>query len=144
MFGRDTPVFGYYSGGEIVPAVARYDEARRSVVPVLGIPHDDGHPPGLGRGVRGRASCPSAFLKPRAGISAPRLERSETTLDRTESILANLSRKSYEDGAKLRRQSEVIRRYTPHGIWAEVGLRRRAASTRFPTACSRGHSCSWT
>ena len=66
------------------------------------------------------------------------LERSESTLDRTESILSNISRKSYEDGERLRRQSEVIRRYTPHGIWEEVGMRAARGEYEVPDGEFKG------
>jgi class 3 adenylate cyclase len=51
------------------------------------------------------------------------LSRSEEILDSTESFLSNLSRKSYRDAERLRKQNEVIHRYTPHEVWKEVGRR---------------------
>ncbi|MBI2788478.1 MAG: FIST C-terminal domain-containing protein [Elusimicrobia bacterium] len=122
VFGRGTPVFGYYSGGEIVPAVARYDEAAAPSSSCSGFHTTTATLLALAAPPRSRPrALPKRLPRAEAEDLRDALERSETTLDRTESILANLSRKSYEDGEKLRKQSEVIRRYTPHGIWAEAG-----------------------
>ena len=139
MFGRDTPVFGYYSGGEIVPAVARYDEAAAPSSSCSGFHTTTATLLALASPRRARPrELPKRLLKTESGDLRAALERSETTLDRTESILANLSRKSYEDGEKLRRQSEVIRRYTPHGIWAEVGLRAARGEYEVPDGVFKG------
>jgi adenylate cyclase len=35
--------------------------------------------------------------------------------------LANLSRQVYRDGERLRAQSEVLHRYTPHEVWSQSG-----------------------
>lgn len=115
VFGREVPVFGLYSGGEIVPSGG----SRRggsiyhvTTVALLALYSDK----------KVVSSVPKASL-PAPGASAAQalLARSEEMLDTTESFLANLSRKSYKDGALLRRQHELIHAYTPHGVWKEVG-----------------------
>ncbi len=135
VFGRRTPVFGFYSGGEIVPFASRWREGG------AGLAASGFHTTTLtlmALSLPGRTRVgPLPRLKPGAasGDPAGALARAEVTLDRTESIMANLSRKSYEDSEKLRRQSAVIRRYTPHGVWDEVGARAarsiRGARRRF-------------
>ncbi|OGR78150.1 MAG: hypothetical protein A2X32_01975 [Elusimicrobia bacterium GWC2_64_44] len=115
VFGREVPVFGLYSGGEIVPTGG----AKRSVsiyhvttVALLALYSDK----------KAVSSVPKAALPvPGAAAAQALLARSEEMLDTTESFLANLSRKSYKDGALLRRQHELIHAYTPHGVWKEVG-----------------------
>jgi len=115
VFGKEVPVFGLYSGGEIVPTGG----ARRSgsiyhvtTVALLALYSD-------GKVV---SSVPKEAL-PAPGATAAKalLARSEEMLDTTESFLANMSRKSYKDGELLRRQHELIHAYTPHGVWKEVG-----------------------
>jgi class 3 adenylate cyclase len=157
VFGHRTPVFGYYSGGEIVPPVTRFAEAAAPAAACSGFHTTTATLMALAAPPRSRPrAVPKRLVTAEAEDLRAALERSETTLDRTESILANLSRKSYEDGEKLRRQSEVIRRYTPHGIWAEVGLRAARGEYEVPdgsftgaflfmdvkgfTAYSEGHS----
>lgn len=120
VFGAETPVFGFYSGGEIVPwqnlckAKGRcgsfYHATTVALMAVYG-------------GGKGRVSVPSEELlrAPLLESYKALLERSEEMLDTTESFLANMSRKSYKDGELLRRQHELIHAYTPHGVWKEVG-----------------------
>jgi hypothetical protein len=139
VFGRGTPVFGYYSGGEIVPAVASYAAAAAPAAACSGFHTTTATLLALAAPRRARPrELPKRLLKTGSEDLRAALERSETTLDRTESILANLSRKSYDDGEKLRRQSEVIRRYTPHGIWAEVGLRAARGEYEIPDGVFKG------
>lgn len=115
VFGREVPVFGLYSGGEIVPSGG----ARRggsiyhvTTVALLALYSDK----------KSVSSVPKAALPaPGAAAAQALLARSEEMLDTTESFLANMSRKSYKDGELLRRQHEMIHAYTPHGVWKEVG-----------------------
>lgn len=120
VFGRDVPVFGFYSGGEIVPLRGNSSGGRRgsfyhtTTVALMAL-----YPRG-----RTVSSVPELRLPAAAepAEAARLLARSEEMLDTTERFLANLSRKSYEDGALLRRQHELIHAYTPHGVWREVGV----------------------
>jgi class 3 adenylate cyclase len=117
VFGAKTPVFGFYSGGEIVPWSGACSAGcgsfyHTTTVALMALYHD---------GVV-RASVPAPRAAAQDAAAAPGLlARSEEMLDTTESFLANLSRKSYKDGALLRRQHELIHAYTPHGVWKEVG-----------------------
>ncbi len=120
VFGKDTPVFGFYSGGEIVPWLNSCAPAggcgsfyHATTVALMAL-YADG---------KVRTSAPKAVKagKLDARVEKALLERSEEMLDTTESFLANLSRKSYKDGELLRRQHEMIHAYTPHGVWEKVG-----------------------
>ena len=117
VFGREVPVFGLYSGGEIIPwcghGRARHGSSYHVTTVALMAVYSDG---------RTAAAVPEA--RPTAEIAGTEkdlLARSEEMLDTTESFLANMSRKSYKDGELLRRQHEMIHAYTPHGVWKEVG-----------------------
>ncbi len=125
VMGQDVPVTGWYSGGEIMPLLNRYDD-------VINKDEKLG-----GSGFHGTTIglLAVAALKPPAKITVPgRLERkasgvdleqqlkqSEKTLDSTEAFLANLSRQVYHDGERLRAQSRVLQRYTPHEVWSQAG-----------------------
>lgn len=115
VFGREVPVFGLYSGGEIVPSggAGRGGSIYHvTTVALLALYSDR----------KVVSSVPKAALPaPGAAAAQALLARSEEMLDTTESFLANLSRKSYKDGELLRRQHEMIHAYTPHGVWKEVG-----------------------
>ncbi|MDP2865402.1 MAG: adenylate/guanylate cyclase domain-containing protein [Elusimicrobiota bacterium] len=120
VFGRAVPVFGFYSGGEIVPwlsscaPVGACGSFYHTTTVALMALYADG---------RVKFSAPKerrSETQP-AGPEKVLLARSEEMLDTTESFLANLSRKSYKDGELLRRQHEMIHAYTPHGVWEEVG-----------------------
>lgn len=116
VFGREVPVFGMYSGGEIVPleracgAKACGCHYHATTVALMAV---------YKSGVK--AAVPKERRGDLAGTVDELLARSEEMLDTTESFLANMSRKSYKDGELLRRQHEMIHAYTPHGVWAEVG-----------------------
>ncbi|MDD2805839.1 MAG: adenylate/guanylate cyclase domain-containing protein [Elusimicrobiales bacterium] len=120
VFGREVPVFGMYSGGEIVPwsGTCRAKGACGSFYHVTTVALMAVYAPG-----KVKASVPKVKLTEASDPAAARLllARSEEMLDTTESFLANMSRKSYKDGALLRRQHEMIHAYTPHGVWKEVG-----------------------
>ncbi|HXS99193.1 MAG TPA: FIST N-terminal domain-containing protein [Elusimicrobiota bacterium] len=129
VFGRATPVFGFYSGGEIAPFESRYADAaspdgagsryHATTVALLALSAPE-------RARAGRLPRPAA-RRARASelLAAARraLAIGEDTLDNAESVLANLSRKSHEDVEKLLLQNEVIHRYTPREVWNEVGAR---------------------
>jgi class 3 adenylate cyclase len=116
VFGREVPVFGMYSGGEIVPwdgtgkkgSGAFYHATTVALMAVY---------------AKGpvKAGVPKGARRDLAGTEQELLARSEEMLDTTESFLANMSRKSYKDSDLLRRQHEMIHAYTPHGVWREVG-----------------------
>ncbi|OGS08608.1 MAG: hypothetical protein A2270_02090 [Elusimicrobia bacterium RIFOXYA12_FULL_51_18] len=129
VFGADTPVFGFYSGGEIVPWLnsyggvtspetgphgSRYHATTVALMAFYG--KDPVKKPALKVRCAAKTDPAEELIRTRA-----MLERSEELLDNTESFLANLSRKSYKDGELLRRQHEIIHAYTPHGVWKEAG-----------------------
>ncbi|MBI4349314.1 MAG: FIST C-terminal domain-containing protein [Elusimicrobia bacterium] len=123
VFGAKVPVFGFYSGGEFSPLQSPFREAVAGAAPLSGsFQH-------------ATTVCLMALAAPkRAVVKAPKaapvaadaaalrrqLEKAEEILDDTESFLANLSRKSYLDGERLRKQKELIHRYTPREVWREV------------------------
>ena len=120
VFGKDTPVFGFYSGGEIVPWLSSCAPAgecgsfyHTTTVALMALYADGEVRTSVPRGKR------AAELDAKSEKAL--LDRSEEMLDATESFLSNLSRKSYKDGELLRRQHELIHAYTPHGVWKEVG-----------------------
>ncbi|MFI5347277.1 MAG: FIST N-terminal domain-containing protein [Elusimicrobiota bacterium] len=144
VFGRSVPLFGFYSGGEVVPFESRYDDASDPAKPgsryhtttvallAMSAPR---------RARVGRLPRPQRLRRSAAqDASALRLAlaEGEETLDRTESFLANLSRKSHLDAEKLRRQNEVIHRYTPHEVWDEIGARAARGDYELPDAEFRG------
>jgi class 3 adenylate cyclase len=129
VLGREAPIFGYYAGGEIAPLLNTYEEAADSVREFSGSFY---HTTtvcllALGGGKPSRAVVPRRARGQRATASdeARRLRtllaQSEDTLDSIEGFMAGLSRKSYQDGERLKRQNEVIHRYTPHQVWSRVG-----------------------
>jgi class 3 adenylate cyclase len=144
VFGRSVPVFGFYSGGEVVPFESRYSDAADPARPgsryhtttvallALSAPKRARVGP-LPRPTRRRADAAADV----AGLRLA-LKEGEETLDRTESFLANLSRKSHQDAEKLRRQNEVIHRYTPHEVWDEIGARAARGDYELPDAEFRG------
>ena len=129
VFGYDVPIFGYYSGGEIVPYESRYAASAAS-----GSAYHTTTVALLALGSRKRpkkVSVPRCEDCPpdKAGDLRALLDKSEEILDGTEAFLANMSRKSYQDAEKLRRQGEVIYRYTPHDVYSRIG--RNAARGRY-------------
>ncbi len=125
VFGREVPLFGYYSGGEFLPFLSKYDEAADPSRPFGGSHYHAATVGFLALSLPGRVSATVPREMPYECRAAARtehlLERSESALEDGESFLANLSRKNADDTSKLKRQTDVIRRYTPHGIWKEVG-----------------------
>ncbi|MFC1522495.1 FIST N-terminal domain-containing protein [Elusimicrobiota bacterium] len=128
VFGTKVPMFGYYSGGEIVPFLSRYEDVLDSSLPDSGFRYHGGTVGILAIGAKTaakalRVPCSKDF-KPDAEEEVSRLRdmlvKSEKVLDDTESFLANLSRKSYQDSKKIRKQNEIIHRYTPHNVWKQV------------------------
>jgi class 3 adenylate cyclase len=130
VLGRGTPVFGFYSGGEIAPFESRHADAaspasdgslyHTTTVALLAL----SAPKRARTGPLPRPSAPPRGAEART-LAAMRqaLAIGEDTLDNAESVLANLSRKSHEDVEKLLLQNEVIHRYTPREVWNEVGAR---------------------
>ncbi|MBI5624407.1 MAG: FIST C-terminal domain-containing protein [Elusimicrobia bacterium] len=142
VLGREVPMFGFYSGGEIAPPLSRYQDVVSPDLPMAGSCY---HVTTVGL----MAWCSSrpatvSFPKPASreladpSQEARRLQgllaRSEEILDSTESFLSNLSRKSYRDAEKLRKQNEVIHRYTPHEVWKEVGRHAALGEYELPDA----------
>ncbi len=120
VFGKAVPVFGFYSGGEIVPWLSSCAPAgfcgssyHTTTVALMAL-YGDGM-------VKFSVPKERRSETQAAGAEKALLDRSEEMLDATESFLANLSRKSYKDGELLRRQHEIIHAYTPHGVWKEAG-----------------------
>jgi class 3 adenylate cyclase len=144
VFGRGLPVFGFYSGGEIVPYESRYADAagpagtgsryHATTVALLAISAPK-------RARVGRLPPPSQ-RRLGAAENVAALRRSiavgEDVLDNAESVLANLSRKSHHDVEKLLLQNEVIHRYTPREVWDEIGARAARGDYELPDAEFRG------
>jgi class 3 adenylate cyclase len=124
VFGGKTPIFGYYSGGEILPFLSRYEEIVDRSKPFAGSFY---HTTTVGFLAFSFPKKPNVSMPPYAidRTDAARLKEllaaGEEILDTTEGFLGNLSRKSYEDGERLKRQNEIIHRYTPHNVWKQVG-----------------------
>jgi class 3 adenylate cyclase len=142
VFGRDVPMFGYYSGGEYLPFLSRYEEAADPSLPFGGAYYHAGTIGFLALSLPGRADVVAPAAMP-AECRSPRrvvdlLARGESALDDTEAFLSNLSRKNADDTAKLRRQTEVIRRYTPHAIWNAAGARAARGVYEVPDAAFEG------
>lgn len=125
VFGRDVPIFGYYSGGELLPFRSRYEDAADATKPFGGSYYHTTTVGFLALHLPGKAVVGPQPRVPAACVpsSARALAASESALDDTEGFLSNLSRKSADDAAVLRKQGEVIRRYTPHNVWKAVGAR---------------------
>ncbi|HVE13533.1 MAG TPA: FIST N-terminal domain-containing protein [Elusimicrobiota bacterium] len=143
VFGPDVPVFGFYSGGEIVPFLSRYQDV---VDPAKLFSGSHYHATTIGMMALAAPESPKRVATPRCGACAPAtnerlrelLDRSEAVLDDSESFLANLSKKSYDDGEKLRRQTEVIHRYTPHDVWRKIGSNAQRGSYELADAEFKG------
>lgn len=124
VFGRKVPVFGYYSGGEILPFLERYEDIvnpkklfagsfyHTATMGLLAFSFPK-KPKVIGPKCLCRTDDPAHIKE--------LLDCSELILEQNEIFLSNLSRKSYQDGEKLKKQNEVIHRYTPHEVWKEVG-----------------------
>jgi class 3 adenylate cyclase len=142
IFGKNTPIFGFYSGGELLPFLSSYEEAGDSSLPFGGSFYHTTTVGFMALSVPGRASVSVPKALPAecraAADPAYMLRRSETAIDDTESFMANLSRKSVDDAAKLRLQTEVIRRYTPHNVWSAVGARAAKGVYELPDAAFDG------
>jgi len=120
VFGKAVPVFGFYSGGEIVPwSNENSPDCGGSLYHTTTVTLMALYADGIVK-----ASVPKERRAELLDARAEKvlLDRSEEMLDATESFLANLSRKSYKDGELLRRQSGIIHAYTPHGVWKEAGI----------------------
>jgi len=130
VFGPKVPVFGYYSGGEIAPFLSRYEDASNCDLKFSGsyfhattialLAFGGGKRPARVAMPRPLAGCGETLREENDRLRGW-LARSEAVLDDNETFLAALSRKSYDDGEKLKRQTEVIRRYTPHDVWRQIG-----------------------
>lgn len=125
VFGRDTPIFGYYSGGELLPFLSKYEDAADATKPFGGSYYHTTTVGFLAMHAPGKTTVGAGLLMPTACVANParQLAASELALDDTESFLSNLSRKSADDAHILRKHGEVIRRYTPHNVWKAVGAR---------------------
>jgi class 3 adenylate cyclase len=147
VFGKDVPIFGYYSGGEFAPYLNRYDDI---VDPAQPCSRSFYHATTI---TLLALSCSKASVSvvPSPQDAAPPLdkdaeisrlkillEKSEKVRDDSESFLANLSRKSYQDGEQLRKQNEVIHRYTPHQVWTKVGASVAAGQYELPDSEFQG------
>ena len=120
VFGPDVPVFGYYSGGELFPMASSWDKAARgaqagsryhvTTIGMLALVDRKGS-----RAVQPRP------LRARSRKGEGPAIGSDETLDTAEAILSNLSRKAVQDAERLKSQTDVIRRYTPHQVFQRVG-----------------------
>jgi class 3 adenylate cyclase len=117
VFGPKVPLFGYYSGGELLPMSNNWEGAAKG--PDAGSNY---HVTTIGllalvakKGAKVVQPKPLSAVRP----SAP--AESDESLDTAEAILANLSRKAVEDTERLKSQTDVIRRYTPHQVFSRVG-----------------------
>lgn len=129
VFGKGVPIFGYYSGGELAPLLNRYEDVvsrkelsgsfyHTTTVGLLAV----AAPKVSALSAPSRMSCDGdCDWRAESARLRRQLEQSEAVLDNSESFLANLSRKAYQDGEKLMKQNGVIRRYTPHEVWSRVG-----------------------
>ena len=128
VFGAKVPVFGFYTGGEILPFLSRYGDIVDPDALFSGSFYHTTTMGLLAFGVRGpvkvRAGYPRQSKASRAEeVSELKklLVQSEESLDKTEVFLENLSRKSYQDSEKIRRQNEIIHSYTPHNVFERIG-----------------------
>lgn len=142
IFGTRTPIFGFYSSGELLPFLSSAEEASDASLPFGGSFFHTTTVGFLALAAPGRAtvSAPKALPASCRAVATPEslLARSEAALDDTESFMARLSRKSVADAAKLRLQTEVIRRYTPHDVWDAVGVRAAKGVYELPDAAFNG------
>ncbi|MDE2292543.1 MAG: FIST C-terminal domain-containing protein, partial [Elusimicrobia bacterium] len=121
VFGKDAPVFGFYSSGELIPRGSSYADASGDCagslynVTTIGLMALAPRKPACVSQPRPLVLAPDA-----AGLSAA-LDAGERSIDTAETFLSNLSRKSVRDAERLRSQTDVIRRYTPHQVFARVG-----------------------
>jgi class 3 adenylate cyclase len=125
VMGCAVPVFGFYSAGEIMPFLSRYEEV---IDPKRHFSGSFYHTTTVGIVAIASAKKPVAVLVPPeillkddAQRLSAMLAKSEEILDNTEGFLANLSRKSYMDGEALKKQNDVIYRYTPHDVYKQIG-----------------------
>ncbi len=125
VMGPNVPIIGWYSGGEIMPLLNRYDDVinererlggagfHGTTIGLLALSSTE--PPT-------RVVVPARVERRASGVDLEQLlKQSEETLDNTEAFLTNLSRQVYHDGERLRAQSEVLHRYTPHEVWSKAG-----------------------
>ncbi len=140
VFGRGVPIFGYYSGGELLPFLSRYSDAADASKAFGGSYYHTTTVGFLALSVPGRPKTAAPKKAPASCARTPerQLALSEAALDDTESFLANLSRKSADDADVLRKQGEVIRRYTPHNVWKAVGKRAAKGVYELPDAAFEG------
>ncbi|MBI2362933.1 MAG: FIST C-terminal domain-containing protein [Elusimicrobia bacterium] len=120
VFGAGVPMFGYYSGGELFPMASTWEGAAHG--PQAGSRY---HVTTIGM-LAIAAKGGSRVVQPkrpeaRAGKRSGPAITSDETLDTAEAILSNLSRKAVKDAERLKSQTEVIRRYTPHQVFSRVG-----------------------
>ena len=125
VMGQDVPIVGWYSGGEIMPVLNRYDDVIDENESLAGAGFH-GTTIGLlalhSHESATQIAVPEQIERMASGIDVEQmLKQSEETLDSTEAFLTNLSRQVYHDGERLRAQSEVLHRYTPHDVWNQAG-----------------------
>lgn len=125
VMGPDVPIMGWYSGGEIVPLLNRHADVintqeklggagfHGTTIGLLALVYDE---------APAQITVPDKLERKTSGRDLEQLLRqSEETLDNTEAFLTNLSRQVYHDGERLRAQSRVLHRYTPHEVWNRAG-----------------------
>lgn len=117
VFGPKVPLFGYYSGGELLPKASTWEGAARGAnagsnyhVTTIGL-----------LALVAKKGATLVQPKPLSAVRPSAPVETDESLDTAEAILANLSRKAVEDTERLKSQTEVIRRYTPHQVFSRVG-----------------------
>jgi len=143
VFGKDVPIFGYYSGGEIFPFLNQVEEIVDDSLALSGSHY---HTTTVGFLAIASDTPSEAVVMPQRPTCAKEdpaelerlrrlLSESEDILDNSERFLSNMSRKSYRDGELLKEQNDeleiknehneklqgVVHRYTPHDIWSRLG-----------------------
>ena len=127
VFGADVPIFGFYTGGEILPFLSRYKEIVDPNTLLSGSFYHTTTMGLLAFGSRkpfkiriGSPALPRVSRNEEVLALKRLLTQSEESLDKTEAFLENLSHKSYQDSEKIRRQNEIIHSYTPHRVFSRI------------------------
>jgi class 3 adenylate cyclase len=138
VLGQKVPILGWYSGGEIVPLLNKFDEVVDKNEHLGG---SGFHGTTIGLLALTAVNTKAKIIVPKQvdRIAAGRdleqlLKQSEETLDSTEAFLSNLSRQVYHDGERIRAQSEVLHRYTPHEVWSQAGASAERGEYEIPEA----------
>jgi class 3 adenylate cyclase len=153
VFGKEIPIVGFYSGGEIFPYLSKYEDV---VDPGNALNHSHYHATTVGVMALGTRLPIEKVV--REGLFIDRdvqrnvddiqrlLKESEGILDDTQGFLTAISRKSYEISEILKEQNEelqqkneqnlrlqeIVHRYTPHEVWSEAGNSAKRGDYEIP------------